>query len=282
MITLRNLTTNVEHIVTPTNFFDGTQQVWKLPEDILKPGDFEFVWHFENDAELVTLMQLKTLIETKVSLYDHKYSVKYSKRNLIIPFLPYSRQDKEVSNETTFGLCIFLNVLNAYNFTKITTLDVHNKNTKIIFDVNNFENKTVNEHIQQAIELSGADLVCFPDKGASERGYEVTRPSFHLSKKRNQATGAIEGLVCDLPLNLADKKVLIVDDIVCGGATFVGAAKILKQLGASSVSLYATHGILSKGVHVLTESGIDHIYITDSFKTKANLTDKVTVFKLGV
>lgn len=278
MITLRNLTTNVEHVVKPTVFPDGTQQVWKLPEEILKPGNFEFIWRFENDAEVVTLMQLKALLD-KVPCSDYEFGT-YFERILVLPFLPYSRQDKAIKNDSTFGLSVLIKLINSLRFTQIKTFDAHNSQS--LRKLENIENKTVNDYIQSAIELSGVDLVCFPDKGASERGYEVTRPSFHLSKKRNQATGAIEGLVCDLPLNLTDKKVLIVDDICDGGRTFTGAAKILKELGAKSVDLYVTHAILSMGIHVLTTGGIDHIYTTDSFKTKATLTKDVTVFKLGV
>lgn len=269
MITLINITKGLEHVVVPTRFPDGTQQVWKLPEDVLDIGKMKIVWHYENDAEIITLLQLNTLLTSL-----DKYTA-----TTIIPFLPYGRQDKYISNDTTFGLGTFVQLLgDMFRYTNFETFDAHNPKA-----IGRIVSKDVNNHVHEAIFSSECDLICFPDKGATNRGYELCgKPSFNLDKKRNQTTGVIEGLVCSLPLDLKDKNILIVDDLCDGGRTFIEAARLLKSMGAANVDLYITHGVFSAGIHVLTVGGIRHIYTTDSYKTKAKLTDAVTVFKLEV
>jgi phosphoribosylpyrophosphate synthetase len=61
-----------------------------------------------------------------------------------------------------------------------------------------------------------------------------------------------------------DKRdILIVDDICDGGATFIELAKIIKPMNPSSLTLFVTHGIFSKGFEPLYEF-IDKIYYTGS------------------
>lgn len=288
MITLRNKTTNTETIIKPTVFPDNTSQVWKLPENVLDYGlirKYEIVWHYENDGELLQVLQTAELVASKGG---------HNGVGLVMPFLPYGRQDKDVSNDTTFGLSTLFRVLKTFPFTYIKTFDAHSLK---YFDPDlRRYSLPVDIYIQEAMVNSGCDLVCFPDSGATKRGYnlnwqfpftgftEATIPSFNLDKKRNQSTGVIEGLVCSLPLNLSDKTILICDDLADGGRTFIEAAKLLYEMGASHVDLYVTHGIFSKGISLLTEIGkLRNIYTTDSILRNRELEEKhsnLTVFKL--
>ena len=61
-------------------------------------------------------------------------------------------------------------------------------------------------------------------------------------------------------VDIQNKTILIIDDICDGGMTFKLTAERLKELGAKEVHLYVTHGIFSKGLETLRESGIDRIF----------------------
>ena len=78
-------------ILNITTFSDKTTQVWKLTN--LK-NSLHVVWDFENESEIIHLAQLKDLADAS--------GIDFS--TLLISYLPYARQDKEVSNETTFAL----------------------------------------------------------------------------------------------------------------------------------------------------------------------------------
>lgn len=74
-----------------TTFPDGTSQVWKITDFILKNKSVNVTWEFTSEAEFMHLAQLKDLLDY--------YSVK---ARLHITYLPYARQDKPISNTTTF------------------------------------------------------------------------------------------------------------------------------------------------------------------------------------
>jgi ribose-phosphate pyrophosphokinase len=186
----------------------------------------------------------------------NKISKNGLKPMLLVPFLPYGRQDKEVSNETTFALSVFLNVLNNSRlFARVATVDAHNTSIEGLINI------SANNYLEGVIKLTEPDVICFPDKGATTRGYSTDgRPSIHLDKVRNQSTGEIEGLEYNGEMDLTNRVVLIVDDICDGGRTFIEAAKLLYSKGAFRVCLFTTHGIYSKGVQVLRDAGIKRVF----------------------
>jgi ribose-phosphate pyrophosphokinase len=238
-----------DELITPTIFPDKTSQVWKIPEHLYNHGSCIIVWDFENESELIQVLQLVDLMNSNVEK-SHR-GVK-----LVIPYLPYARQDKGVSNSSTFALTTFLNILYSYEgIDSIASIDVHNPKL-----LNKDLHTNRQADLRRAISVSKPNLICFPDKGASERGYNVLDiPSFNLMKKRNQLTGEIEGLTTELPLSLSGQRVLIVDDLCDAGGTFIAAKKLLDSLGVLSVSLYTTHGLYTKGLNILTEAGFDYI-----------------------
>lgn len=245
--------------IKPTIFSDGTSQVWKIPEEVFRKRAFceqDITWEFESEAEFIHLAQLCDLLAAKGFEVDR----------LHIPYFPYARQDKEVSNNTTFAKKTFINLLkNLPTIKGISTEDVHSYvyNSKI--HLSSSEPFLV---IANAIRDTGTTLVCFPDKGALERyqylpifrtnAYSIPVCSF--TKKRNQDTGYIESLMLNELVNIEDESVLIIDDICDGGMTFKLCAERLLTLGAKEVNLYTTHGIYSKGIQTLKDSGINRIF----------------------
>lgn len=243
--------------VKPTLFPDKTSQVWQLSDALLeslyKEGMCTIKWEFENEAEFIHLAQLKTLLDTRCQYIT-----------LDMPYLPYARQDKWVSNKTTFALRTFAALLNSLNFTEVHVLDAHNNLRANA--IMNLVDDSPKKYIEAAFEKSGANLILFPDAGAKLRyeSYNVDSYPVYADKSRDQTTGNIKDV--KIVGSVAGKRVLIVDDICDGGMTFKlvaeAALKPLKdgQGGATEVSLYVTHGIFSKGLKPLWDSGIMKIY----------------------
>lgn len=77
-------------------------------------------------------------------------------------------------------------------------------------------------------------------------------PFIHGEKVRDQSTGRITSY--EVVGNPKGKRVLIVDDICDGGATFITLAKALLGQGATEVHLFVSHGIFSKGTRVLFDA----------------------------
>jgi len=67
--------------------------------------------------------------------------------------------------------------------------------------------------------------------------------------------------------DVTDRDCLLVDDIVDSGGTLCNAAAALLDNGASSVSAYITHGVLSgEAVNRVNESKLEKLLITDTIQ----------------
>jgi ribose-phosphate pyrophosphokinase len=234
-------------LITPLIFPDKTSQVWKIDENYI--GVFNLIeWTFENESELIHVAQLKELI---ISFYAN------AQVSLYLPYLPYARQDKIVSNDATFALTTFANLINSLCFSSVSMVDPHSdKALKLI-------NRSIAidpfDAIMPALVATEA-IACFPDHGAEARYSSKIgqKNKLVLDKVRDQLTGEITGL--SIIGDVQPTRYLIIDDICDGGRTFIEAAKALYAAGALEVNLYITHGIFSKGTQVLRDAGIKRIF----------------------
>lgn len=246
--------------VNTTLFPDNTSQVWKLPEFILNESNWVHItWKFSHEGEFMQLAQLKELMD--------QHEIRCCLR---LKYLPYGRQDKCVSNKTTFALIPFSKLLNSLNFDEVIIHDPHSvvalaliKNSRAVYPVE--------EVMGIAYDLK-TDLFCYPDAGAVDKytgGDDVQKeiydyPYIYGDKVRDQETGYITKYELQTGgAGLFGKKILIVDDICDGGMTFKILTKDLLEAGAEEVNLFVTHGLFSKGLKTLRESGINRIFTQD-------------------
>jgi len=243
-----------DYVIIPTIFPDGTSQVWKIPTNILFQTNEPIVtWIFDSENEFIQLAQLKDLLD-KNQLNS----------NLVITYLPYARQDKFVTNETTFALHTFAKLLNTLQFSKIVIIDPHSK-TSLDLIKNSVAAYPISE-VKEVVIITNADCICYPDRGAAYKyqqiyNEEIKLPVTLAHKSRDKLTGQILSTYVDG--DVQGKSVLIIDDIVDGGATFIGLAEGLYAKGAKEVNLFVTHGLFSKGTEVLFNSGINRIFTAD-------------------
>lgn len=243
-------------LIEPTIFPDKTSQVWKVPSDALTDFVSRIVWTFEHEAEFMHLAQLVDLAHSKGNACE-----------LVLPYLPYARQDKAVANDQTFALHTFARLLASLKFRSVTLCDPHN--AKPIADALSSVgtvvwNKTYDAEALAAFEQCEADTLCLPDQGALVRyGHLHQRSRVVADKTRDQLTGAITGLAVP---PCPGGRVFIVDDICDGGATFIGLAKALRENGAADVFLFVSHGLFTRGLAPLFDAGISRIFTPEGEK----------------
>lgn len=241
--------------INPTRFPDGTSQVWKL-EDL--PDDARIDWRYAGDFEIMQVLQLVDLLK----------SGRYRKVTLNIHYLPYARQDKRICNELTFGMHTFWKVLCEFPIDFCQIFDPHCNFDEADIGYNPLKVRFISPDIDML--AAQYDSVCFPDAGAAKR-YRTSKPVIVGEKVRDQSTGKITHYSISGDVN-ADDRVLVVDDICDGGATFVMLGQSIKSL---NVGLYVSHGIFSRGqdgVNYLREY-YDEIITTDSYgRLDRNLT----------
>jgi ribose-phosphate pyrophosphokinase len=251
------LYSNTQEIEFKTTMFpDKTSQVWQLGgTDGLDLSNLRVLWLFEGEHELSQLLQLVYLLR---SLYG-------SRIELHAPYLPYARQDKPVSNTSTWALHLLQKLIREAGIEKVRVFDQH---SPCFFESESAESfhKSVINH----------DLICFPDKGARQR-YPHLQGSPHGSryvwceKVRDQLTGAITGLTLHaMGHQLRGARVCIVDDLCDGGRTFIEVAAKLREAQVAAIDLVVSHGLFSQGKDVLHEAGIGTIYTTNSLLHNAD------------
>jgi len=252
--------------ILPTVFPDGTSQVWKLPEDFLGHEAYVIDWRFENERELFDVGNLVWLLREaspRPTIHLH------------IPYLPFARQDKEIGNSSTFSLLTFAGFLHLLEVDVISAVDAHNPERATALFQQYFRNISVAPIQKALIDKLNPDILVFPDRGAGMRYLPELESSRTLrplvlccEKVRDQLTGRILEHTIPFDLTMAPgSRILILDDICDGGATFISVAKALKRFETKDISihLFVTHGIFSRGRHHLKDNGIDHVYCTNSF-----------------
>jgi ribose-phosphate pyrophosphokinase len=241
-----------QHKIIPTIFPDKTSQVWKIDESILYNRVNCIKWDFESESEFMHVAQLVDLVN---SMSDVK-----TKLTLWMDYFPYARQDKEVSNTSTFALRTFCKLLSTLKVDNIITQDLHSAIAETYLD--NLTNNFPQDAIITALEKSKADIIVYPDKGAKSRYLKkLAMKSITILKERDQLNGNLKIVGFDGDTkDLKGKNVLIVDDLCDGGGTFILAANELKKLDTKTISLYTTHGIYSKGVQVIKDAGISRVF----------------------
>lgn len=225
-------------------------------------------WHYENDAELFTIICIR----------KH-----FNKQDMILemPYCPHARMDRVKSSNEFFTLKYFADVINSLNFTEVRILDPHSNVCVAL--INNVKVEYPQEMINKTISSipNQTNLVAFyPDEGAMKRGTDYVKGAYAFGiKKRDWATGKILGLELMNKDVVRDKDVLIIDDICSRGGTFYHSAKALKEAGAKNIYLYITHceNTILEG-ELLTSGLIERVYTTNSIFTKEH--EKIEVFEL--
>jgi ribose-phosphate pyrophosphokinase len=116
-------------------------------------------------------------------------------------------------------------------------------------------------------------MVVSPDVGGVVRARAVAKridAQLAIVDKRRERPGESE--VMNIIGDVRGKDCLLIDDIVDSGGTLCNAADALLATGATSVTAYITHGVLSGGaVARITGSKLNELVITDSIQPTSSV-----------
>lgn len=276
--------------------FDLKQATFPGGEVLLNIENKHWLWPIDNNPIQITarihnsndLFALALLKDAIVREYTRQGVVECVKTiNLILPYVPYARQDRVCCECEPNSLRVFADYINHLNFNTVTIIDPHSDVCGAVFNNVRILNQlsVINKDYDFIKRVVENVRFVSPDAGANKKTASLAKYFEHkdfirADKLRNLATGDIieTKVYCD---DLKGQTIAIVDDICDGGRTFVELAKALKAKNADKVILYVTHGIFSKGEQTLLDNGIDEIWTTDSYKDKICYEDKTNVFEIA-
>ena len=196
----------------------------------------------------------------------------------VVPYLAYARQDKTFLKGENISIETISAMLKIAGIDDLVTINIHSENalrlfpfpTKNLSAIPLLAEYFVEKGFKKAFALA-------PDKGAmyiAEQAQKILGGAAgHLEKKRDRYTGQTVQSVSNL--DIKGEAVIIFDDIISTGGTIVGAAKILRDLGAAKIFASCVHPLLIGDAEKrILNAGVVEIVGTDSVPSN---TSQVTL-----
>ncbi len=188
----------------------------------------------------------------------------------VIPYFGYARQDRRASGRTPISAKLVSNLITTAGADRVLTLDLHAGQIQGFFDIptdNLFAVPVMGRDVKAKYDLSNV-MVVSPDVGGVVRARALAKRVESLlaivDKRRDQPG---ESEVMNIIGDVEGKDCLLIDDIVDSGGTLCNAAEALLTKGATSVTAYITHGVLSGGAAArISDSMLKELVITDSIQ----------------
>lgn len=202
-----------------------------------------------------------------------------AKVNIFFVYFAYARQDRIMQDGEALSAEIISKIIRLFNFHKIYILHPHSDR---LFNFLDFKPIIPFDFFSEIAK--NYEIIASPDVGGvstAKRIAEISNRQFVFFEKIRINHDQIKVVTLqNSEIDLRNKKVLIVDDMITTGSTVIKAAQVLAEKGAKSIGVAATHGVLcGDAKNNLQSSQIEKIYITNSIEQKA-LPPKFEVYSI--
>lgn len=193
-----------------------------------------------------------------------------SRITAVIPYYGYARQDRKPGPRAPISAKLVANIITRAGADRVLTLDLHAGQIQGFFDIptdNLFAAPVMVRDIREHYD-NGNLMVVSPDVGGVVRARGLAKridAPLAIIDKRRERPGESE--VMNVIGDVRGRSCILVDDIVDSGGTLCNAAAALMENGATEVSAYISHGVLSGGaVARIIASRLKSLVITDSIR----------------
>ena len=187
----------------------------------------------------------------------------------VIPFFGYARQDRKDKPRVPITAKLVANLLTAAGANRVLTVDLHAQQIQGFFDIP-VDHLYARPVIIDRVRQLGAEkpMVVSPDVGGVVRARSLaSRLDADLAIVDKRRARAGESEVMNIIGDVQGRRCILFDDIVDSGGTLVNAARALMDKGATEVSAYISHGVLSgPAVQRITDGPLKELVITDSIE----------------
>ncbi|MDI6917326.1 MAG: ribose-phosphate diphosphokinase [Thermoplasmatales archaeon] len=224
------------------------------------------------DNENVVLIQNTWPDENIVEFFllaDAIKEFKIKKLTAVIPYFGYARQDKKFNPGEPISVRALIKRIQI-DVDKIITVDIHDENVLKWFDIPSI-NVSGMPAIGEYLKKLNPDIIIAPDDGALQKAKnvaDIVGCSYdYFDKKR------IDDMHVEMKtknIDVENKNVAIVDDIISTGGTIITATKNLKKQGAKNVYACCTHGLFAENALEKLQNVCDKVISTDSIENPAS------------
>lgn len=239
------------HDIKFHQFRTGERGCRLIPKHGAHLKDFHTItWKFENQGEI---FDLKMVVDVLRSQYGDCSIALY------VPYLPYSRQDRQTQFMGDFSLRCLKDILDSMKFFKIETLDKHSEYLSFRFVDNKFPEVDLIEGRSDKTNFIGVA----PDESAVRRVRKVFLSQEYIPYlEKVREGGEVFSILSKKSIEFLKNwfvktqhsTLVLVDDICDGGRTFLAAKEELEDLYSSNnlrFWLHTTHGFYTNGIENL-------------------------------
>lgn len=193
-----------------------------------------------------------------------------SRITAVIPYYGYARQDRKTDGRTPISAKLVANLISTSGADRVLTMDLHAGQIQGFFDIptdNMVALPVMVDDITRRNDVS-KPMVVSPDVGGVVRARSFAKrigADLAIVDKRRPEAGVSE--VMNIIGDVSGRKCILVDDICDSGGTLCNAAIALKEQGATAVSAYITHGVLSnRAIKRIEKSVMDELVICNTIQ----------------
>ncbi|MFD2646883.1 ribose-phosphate pyrophosphokinase [Devosia albogilva] len=204
----------------------------------------------------------------------------------VLPYFGYARQDRKSAPRTPISAKLVSNLITQAGANRVLTLDLHAAQIQGFFDIptdNLTAAPVMVRDIRDNYDVKNVMIVS-PDVGGVVRARNVAErigASLAIVDKRRPRAGVSE--VMNIIGDVSGQSCILIDDIVDSGGTLVNAAEALLKAGATAVSAYITHGVLSEGAaERIAGSKLKELVVTDSIEETEGTRAAANIRRLSI
>lgn len=239
------------------NFSDG--EIWVKFEENVRGVDL-FILQ-STYAPTDNLMELLMLIDAAKRASARRVTA-------VIPYFAYARQDRKDQPRVSITAKLVANLLDRAGADRIITIDLHSSQIQGFFDIP-VDHLYASPVLIRTINKLGLNNIAFasPDVGGvkTARAYaKRVGGDLVLVDKRRPAHNIAE--IVHIIGNVEDKNIIIVDDMIDTGRTFIQCAEALKTNGAKEIYGVCVHPVFSGDSLDRLESAecVNKMFVTDT------------------
>ncbi len=189
----------------------------------------------------------------------------------VMPYFGWARQDRKDRPRVSIGAKLVANLLRAAGVDRIMTMDLHADQIQGFFDIPVDHLYASGIFVPYIKQLGIENLsIAAPDMGGAKRANAYSQhlgaPMIISHKQREKAN--VVGQMTAIG-EIADRDIIIMDDMIDTAGTITKAADMFMERGARSVRACVTHPVLSGPAYErINKSALCEVIVTDSIPLK--------------
>lgn len=200
----------------------------------------------------------------------------------VLPYYGFARQDRKDRPRVAIGSKLVANMLVAAGADRVVTMDLHAPQIQGYFDipVDHLDSSAIFIPYIESLNLTNLTFAA-PDVGSANRIREIAtyfECEMVICDKHRKRANEIASMV--VIGDVADRDIILIDDICDTGGTLTKSAGLMKDKGARTVRALCTHPVLSGNAYEnIANSVLEELVVLDTIPIRP-ICNKIKVLSV--